>query len=368
MNATIRVSLGERSYEVSVGAGQLATLPVAMKAGGLQGRVFVVADANVLDPWARPAVERLKADGFDVALATVPAGETSKSADQLAQLWNAMAQQAYNRDAILVAIGGGVVGDLAGFVAGSYLRGLRWVQVPTTLLAMVDSSVGGKTGINLAAGKNLVGAFWQPNLVVADIDCLSTLPTAETRSGLAEVIKYGVIRDPALFTELEGTIGDLIALKDKAALVRVIKRSVEIKAQVVAGDERETSGLRAILNFGHTLGHAVEAEAGYSNLKHGEAVAIGMVAASLVALRRDTGWSRADHDRLEALVARAALPRRVPAGMTVASLIGRTRVDKKAAGGRVRYILPTRLGDVTMVNDVSDDTVREVLLELGASA
>lgn len=297
----------------------------------------------------------------------VPMGEQSKSAEAVAAMWNALAEADFTRDSAIVALGGGVVGDLAGFAAATFLRGIAFVQIPTTLLAMVDSSVGGKTGINLSAGKNLVGSFWQPRLVLADLDCLRTLPDGERHSGMAEVIKYGVIRDAQLFAFLEEHVEHLFEAGEAVHLRAVVRRSVEIKAEVVTADERE-DGLRRILNFGHTIGHAIEAEGGYGALRHGEAVGIGMVAASLLTLRRGQSpeWTDAEHARLVRLVELAQLPVRVPAGMTAAALLDRTRVDKKARNGQVRYILPVRLGEVEVVRDVTDEMVLGVLRELGA--
>jgi len=363
MPDTVRVPLGDRSYDVVVGSSLLGNC--AESIGEVLGkpRLFVLFDEAVALPWAQQVMDSLSTAGFAFDHVSVPSGEKSKSVAEISRLWEMMAQRAFTRDTTLVAVGGGVIGDLGGFLAGSYLRGIPFVQIPTTLLAMVDSSVGGKTGINLQAGKNLVGAFWQPALVLADIDTLSTLPIEEFRSGMAEVIKYGVIRDPDLFSWLE-QLGPNPAAAD---LTRIVHRSVQIKAEVVSGDERETTGLRAILNFGHTLGHAIEAEGAYSAFRHGEAIAIGMVAASLLALKRETGWSSDDHSRLEKLLKQSELPTSLPKGYSARRLIDRTRVDKKAVSGQVRYILPTSLGSVKFVKGVDENAVLSVLHEIGAA-
>jgi 3-dehydroquinate synthase len=360
MTHIVQVPLGERAYAVHVGSGLLAQVGILVRQAIGDRRLFLVYDEAVAQPWAAKLIESLKSGGFSLESASVPSGEGSKCVTQIEQLWEQMARLAFTRDTAIIAMGGGVVGDLAGFLAASFLRGIPFIQIPTTLLAMVDSSVGGKTGINLAAGKNLVGSFWQPALVVADTDTLSTLPKAELRSGMAEVIKYGVIRDPGLFSWLEQMGGDI----PHEDLAETVRRSVLIKAEVVAGDERETSGLRAILNFGHTLGHAIEAEGKYTAFRHGEAIAIGMVAASLLALVQDDGWTQSDHNRLVGLLEKTGLPTRLPASYLQDRIIERTRVDKKAVSGQVRYVLPTRIGHVEVVKTVSEDSVRWALEQI----
>ncbi len=360
MTQIVQVPLGDRAYAVHVGSGLLPHAGTLVRQTIGDRRLFLVYDESVAQPWAASLTQTLKSGGFSIEAASVPSGEASKCVAQLERLWEQMARLAFTRDTAIIALGGGVVGDLAGFLAASFLRGIPFIQIPTTLLAMVDSSVGGKTGINLAAGKNLVGAFWQPALVIADTDTLSTLPEAELRSGMAEVIKYGVIRDPALFAWIEQLGSDI----PQTDLAEIVRRSVEIKAEVVASDERETSGLRAILNFGHTLGHAIEAEGGYSTFRHGEAIAIGMAAASLLALVQDDGWTQTDHKRLVDLLAKTGLPTRLPVPYSQERLIERTRVDKKAVSGQVRYVLPTRIGHAEVVKKVSDDSVRWALEQI----
>jgi 3-dehydroquinate synthase len=354
--------MGDRSYDVHVGSGLLLTAGALIRKVLGPRRLFIIQDERVVNPWGDKLAASLKAEGFSFEAASVPSGETSKSVGQLERLWEQMAGLAFTRDTAIVALGGGVVGDLAGFLAASFLRGIPFVQIPTTLLAMVDSSVGGKTGINLAAGKNLVGAFWQPALVLADTDTLSTLPDAEFRSGMAEVIKYGVIRDAALFAWIEQSGADF----SPSGVAEIVRRSVEIKAEVVEGDEREISGLRAILNFGHTLGHAIEAEGGYSTFRHGEAIAIGMVAAFL-ALAQDCGWTQEDHNRLVGLLEKNHLPTKLSSRYSHERLLERTRVDKKAVSGEVRYVLPTRIGHVEVVKSVTDKNVRWALEQVSDS-
>lgn len=363
---SVRVELGSRSYEVVIGNRLLDSLGDSLRSTIRGRQVLIVNDAAITSPWGRMVFRAVSEAGFDVGVIEVPAGERSKDSANLVRLWDVMAEGDFARDSAIVALGGGVVGDLAGFAAATFLRGIDFIQIPTTLLAMVDSSVGGKTGINLAQGKNLVGSFWQPSLVVADLDCLGTLPVAECRSGLAEVIKYGVIRDAEFFAFLEDGIEQVFEPGKRDTLRHVVRRSVEIKAEVVAADERE-GGLRRILNFGHTLGHAIEAEGAYSSLRHGECVAIGMVAASMLTLRRKVaGWTEKEHERLVRLIERAQLPVRLPGGMNADAVLDRTRVDKKVEKGRVRYVLPTRIGHVETVRDVNNDDVLAVLRELGA--
>lgn len=362
----VRVDLGERSYDILIGNRLLDSVGTLLTEVVPGAKLLLLSDRAVETPWAKIIKKSLAETDFDVKLEPVPNGESSKSVEMIAHLWDRLAEENFSRDSAVVALGGGVIGDLGGFLAASFLRGIPYIQVPTTLLAMVDSSVGGKTGINLSRGKNLVGSFWQPRMVIADLDCLGTLPEEERTSGLAEVIKYGVIRDAEFFAFLEENIANLFHGAEADKLRHVIQRSIEIKAEVVTSDERE-GGLRRILNFGHTLGHAIEAEADYGGLRHGECVAIGMIAASMITLRRKTqGWSEKEHGRLHNLIERAGLPSRIPDGMDAEALVDRTRVDKKVRKGQVRYILPTRIGNVEAVRDVTEQDALAVLRDLGA--
>jgi 3-dehydroquinate synthase len=288
----------------------------------------------------------------------VPAGEPSKSAQQLNELWNQMLSVGTDRKSVVVALGGGVVGDLAGFAAASFGRGLALMQIPTTLLAQVDSSVGGKVGINLPAAKNMVGAFWQPCGVLIDTAVLDSLPLREYRAGLAEVVKYGVILDADFFTYLENHIEPLNR-RDAATLQQVIRRCCQLKADVVQSDEREETGRRAVLNYGHTFCHALEAVTGYRQLLHGEAVSIGMLCASRLAQmlgRVDPSLTDRQRDLLQAL----GLPLDVPQVEPERILAAMAR-DKKVEHGRLRFVLPTRLGHVELVSDVDPELVRQAL-------
>jgi 3-dehydroquinate synthase len=304
-------------------------------------------------------VESLERAGIRVDIATVPAGESTKSASHADQLWRLMLEFGSDRKSVVVAVGGGVVGDLAGFVAATYTRGIRFVQVPTTLLAQVDSSVGGKVGINLPGAKNMVGAFWQPSAVLIDTDVLNTLPLREYRSGLAEVVKYGVILDADFFAYLEANI-DGLNQREASAMRHIVARSCELKAQVVSADEREETGLRAVLNYGHTFCHAIEAETGYGTYLHGEAVAIGMLCASRLAEslgRIDPEVTRRQRELLEAV----GLPLSVPE-VSHEVLIRAMQKDKKTEHGQLRFVLPSRLGHVELVSDVPEKLVRAALV------
>lgn len=356
MSTTIHVALGARSYPIHIAAGGLSRVGEWMRAVAPGKRVLLVADAAVDALYGEPVAASLAGAGYQVARARVPSGETSKSSEQLVALYARCVEAGLDRSSAIVALGGGVVGDLAGYAAATYLRGIRLVQVPTTLLAMVDSSIGGKTGINLPHGKNLVGSFHQPVLVVCDPDALRSLPARERAAGLAEVIKYGVIRDAALFAFLEQHLPRIQA-GESAAQEHVIARSCAIKAEVVAADEHE-SGERAILNFGHTLAHAIENVAGYGSYLHGEAVGIGMVYAAELSVRLK-GFPVPDAARIEALVARAGLPVRAPE-LAWPALRRAMGVDKKSADGTPRFVLAEAIGRVAYGCTVTESALEEV--------
>lgn len=356
----VTVELEDRSYTIRIGDQILAQAADLMPN---DSRTFlIVTDENVRSPHADIVLNALQDRGLQGQLASVPAGEKSKSMATLSGLYDRLADQSANRRTVVVAVGGGVVGDLAGFLAATWARGLPFIQVPTTLLAMVDSSVGGKTGINHPKGKNLIGAFHQPRGVIADTGTLSTLPDREYRSGLAEVIKYGVIQDPKFFHWLEENVDGLVQ-RDPVVLSRVVARSCELKADVVREDEFETTGLRAILNYGHTFAHAFEALSGYDELLHGEAVSIGMVCASRLAetLGRVTA---ADTRRQSDLLTAVGLPVNVPASQLdrPQEIINCMLLDKKTVDGQLRFILPDRIGHVEVVHGVTPDAALECLV------
>jgi len=317
--------------------------------------VLIVSDDNVDCLYGDAWQTRLEGHGLDVSRAVVPAGESTKQLPHVRELYDRALEAGLDRRSLLVALGGGMVGDLAGFVAATYLRGIRFVQVPTSLLAMVDSSVGGKTGVNLEQGKNLVGVFYQPVEVVADLATLRTLPDDEYVSGLAEVIKYGVIWDAELFSLLEGE-ADRVAAREPAVLETIVKRCCEIKAEVVAVDERE-SGVRAILNYGHTVGHAIEQVSGYGRWLHGQAVSLGMVYAGELS-RRVRGLDEGEQRRVTALLERVGLP---VSGVDAAwpELRKAVDADKKTRGRVPRFVLADRIGSVAYGCEVDEDVMEE---------
>jgi len=327
------------------------------------GKAALVSDETVAGLYADAVCASLGEAGFAVSRMIVPPGEGSKSLAVASQLYDQLAAANFDRSSLVVALGGGMVGDLAGFVAATWMRGLPFVQVPTTLLANVDASVGGKTAVNHPAGKNMVGAFHQPLGVIIDVDCLGTLSQRDVASGLAESVKHGVIRDEAFFAWHEQQAEAILA-HDAATLSELIERNCAIKADVVAADEREEAGIRAHLNFGHTIGHAIEARLGF-RLRHGECVAIGMIAAAEMANRRGT-FPREDVTRLTRVLEALGLPVRVPddAALSRDELLTLVRHDKKVHEGSVRFTLPTRMGAVELVN-VDEDEIRAGFAAVG---
>ncbi len=353
---SVRVPLGDRAYDVQVEPGGLSTLGDRMAEVLRPGRCLVLSHPLVWRRHGEAAMASLQAAGWHPIEALVPAGEGSKSLTRAQKLYTLLAENRIERSSPVVALGGGVVGDLGGFVAATYLRGLPFVQVPTTLLAQIDSSVGGKVAVNLAAGKNLVGAFHQPALVIADPLILHTLPEREFRAGLGELIKYGIILDADFFATIEQSL-DAVLSREAAVLVPLIARACALKAEVVGQDERE-SGLRRILNFGHTVGHAVEKVAGYGRILHGEAVAIGMVAAGELGERAGTCPS-GTAQRIAALLARAGLP--VSTDLPIPALLEAMQHDKKVSAGSVAWVLPEGVGSVTIRSDIPQREVEEAL-------
>lgn len=343
---SINVALGERGYRIAISSGKWADVVPKIKAAIPDlTHALIVGDESVTESWTAPIIIALRqtarCDFFEVE-----SGETSKSIENIGKMWEWMHTCGTDRRSVLIAIGGGVIGDLAGFAAASYARGIRLVQLPTTMLAQVDSSVGGKTGINLVNGKNMVGAFWQPSLVVIDTDTLSTLPQRTYLSGLAEVIKYGVIEDANFFAWLELNFAAVVA-REPHAIRHAIATSCRIKAEVVANDERETSGRRAILNYGHTFAHAIEATAGYGVFLHGEAVAIGMEMAARLAFAMgliDRNFIQRQRKLIESCLLPIAWP-----DADAEAMIAAMRTDKKVSHAQLRFILPNRIGHVEMI-------------------
>lgn len=347
MSESIAVALGERAYQVQVGAGLLDGDQLGTHVRGRHA--LVVTDANVA-PLYLAKVQAALPDKT-VQVSVMPAGEQEKNLQRFGELMGVLAAMGASRDVTVIALGGGVIGDLAGFAAACWMRGVPFVQLPTTLLAMVDSSVGGKTAVDLPSGKNLVGAFHQPAAVIADTRTLDTLPDRELRAGLAEVVKYGAIVDPGFFAWLEAHV-DALLLRDAQSLQHAIAVSCRHKAGIVVRDETE-QGERMLLNFGHSFGHAIETEQGYGGLLHGEAVAVGMV----LAARLSTSLGRApavDADRLQMLLNRFGLPTTVPEDLRAPALLERMRLDKKAVSGEIRLILWRGIGKAEVARSIPD--------------
>ncbi len=351
-STTVHVGLAERSYDIQIGSDNLSSIGSLVAGLDDVSHAILITDSNVRELYGETTKKSLANAHLQVDIITVPAGEASKSTAVTEELWKQLLSLGADRKTVIVALGGGVVGDLAGFVAASYGRGIRFVQIPTTLLATVDSSVGGKVGINLPGAKNMVGAFWQPQAVQIDVNVLQSLPARDYHAGLAEVVKYGVIQDEDFFNRLENNVG-LILDRDPEFMRDVIARCCELKAHVVENDERETTGLRAILNYGHTFCHAIEACTGYGTYMHGEAVSIGMLCASRLAesLGRIT---ENDTARQRELLLQLNLPIDLPQDIEREPLVDAMKRDKKTEHGKIRFILPTRIGHVELVDGVDD--------------
>ncbi len=356
---TVNVELAERSYPIFVGAGLLEQLE-SLLGGYLKGRsVFLVTDSNLEKLYLERAAEKLSAVSHSVHTCVFPAGEASKQLSTIETICREGVRAGLDRKSVFVALGGGVCGDMTGFSAAIYMRGTRFIQLPTTLLAMVDSSVGGKTGVDLPEGKNLIGAFFQPEAVVIDTDFLKTLSARELSCGYAELIKTAVILDGALFDTLEKHAYDLLALADAERVSGAISRCCALKAQVVSADEKESS-LRAILNYGHTFGHAIESVTGYSLIEHGEGVAIGMCIAAELAVSLGL-ISNETAARQEALLKAFALPVQIPAGYSAEAIFKAMGSDKKNSGGRLKLILPEKIGKAGIYTDVPVEKIMNAI-------
>ena len=361
---TITVSLERNPYDVIIGRSMVKEIGSALADLPIRSgtKILVVSNPDVARPYGDSCLSGLRAAGFNPVLLEIDAGEERKTLQTLSLILDKAQQEGLERTSLMLALGGGVVGDMTGFAAACWLRGIGIVQVPTTLLSMVDASIGGKTGVNHPKGKNLIGAFHQPRMVVIDPLTLNTLPVREFRAGMAEVIKYGVIGDPDLFSRLEEA-SDLSnpAAMDPTLLHDILVLSAEAKAAVVADDERE-GGRRAILNYGHTFGHVVETLTGYGTWLHGEAVAIGMAAVGRLAVQKGL-WSEADQQRQLKLIEKAGLPVAWPTLDREAAL--RTlQGDKKVRHGRLRFVLPTRIGNVIISDEISNEDVSRCLASL----
>jgi 3-dehydroquinate synthase len=352
---SIRVEIGKQSYDVIVGRDLLAGSGTLIAQRLKQPACAIVTDDNVAAHFAQIVAESARAAGFQPTLVTVPAGEESKTLAQAEAICAQLISAGLDRTSFVIALGGGMIGDLAGFAAAIYHRGIPCVQIPTTLLAQVDSSIGGKTGVNMQAGKNLVGAWHQPALVISDVNALNTLPARERRQGFAEIVKHAVIRDPEMFEKLEHFA--------EADLESIIRRNIEIKAAVVAMDERELSGERALLNFGHTIGHAIERAGEYRAFLHGEAVSLGMVAACEISVRK-AGLAEPARDRIIAALNRFELPTRLPSDFPRQKILPAIGHDKKFAQGQVRFVVAPGIGEARLVDNVTMQDIEAAIREL----
>jgi 3-dehydroquinate synthase len=352
---SVSVDLGDRSYQVLVGESLLGALGQHVQPLGLGKKCAIVTDSNVGALYAKTAQKSLADAGYSAEIVTVPSGEESKCMHVASDVCELMIAHRMDRSSFVVALGGGVVGDLAGFVSAIYYRGIPFVQIPTTIVSLVDSAVGGKTGVNAVGGKNLIGAFHQPKLVLADVSTLATLPLREFNQGFAEIIKHGIIRDRSM---LEGL--DQLDLNNLAPL---IARNVEIKASIVSQDEHETKGFRALLNFGHTVGHGIENAAGYGTYFHGEAISLGIVAAAHLSMQK-AGLSPEEFDLILRNLKRFKLPTQLPGTISTEAIMNSLLADKKFAQGSVRFVLTPGLGEAFVSKDVTLEEIRGAIEKL----
>lgn len=368
---SIQVALAHNPYEISISPGNIDRLGEKCRALKLGDKVMVVSNPTVFGLYGNRAIVSLEQAGFqsDIVPCLLEDGEAYKTRESIIKIQDLALEQGLERSSTMVALGGGVIGDMTGFAASTCLRGMNVVQVPTTLLAMVDSSIGGKTGVNDRHGKNLIGTFHQPRLVLTDPEVLATLPEREFRAGMAEVIKYGIINDELLFARLEQATGLKQGDVSPELLATILTRSAGAKAEVVSKDEKELLGLRATLNYGHTIGHAIESVTKFVIVNHGEAVALGMVAAGQLAVRLNL-WSKDDARRQDAVIQKAGLSIELPAEIDILKIIGTLQYDKKVQKGKGVFILPTKIGatqtiayepNFTSSDRVSDDLIKQIL-------
>jgi 3-dehydroquinate synthase len=364
---SIQVALAEHSYEISIATGNLERLGEKCQALNLGQKVMLVSNPTVFGLYGDRAIASLQQADFEVSYCELPDGEQFKTMKSIERIHDLCLEHGLERSSTLVALGGGVIGDMTGFAAATWLRGIGVVQVPTTLLAMVDSSIGGKTGVNHPKGKNLIGAFHQPRLVVTDPAVLATLPEREFRAGMAEVIKYAIIGDPELFDRLEQAPSLNQHELNPELLSTILTRSARAKAEIVSQDEHELTGLRATLNYGHTIGHAIESITKYVIFNHGEAVGLGMKAAGQLAVLLKL-WSAADADRQDLVIDRAGLALELPIGINLQELIQTLKSDKKVKAGKGVFILPTKIGNTKTIgyevaNPTDQHLVSDALIE-----
>lgn len=363
---TVSLSLGKRSYDVLVANGLLVSVGYHVNRLRLEGKAALISDSNVYPLYGEQVKQSLEEAGFAVSTHVFPAGEQSKNLQTVEMLADEMIAAGHDRSSFVVALGGGVVGDMAGFLASIYYRGIPFVQVPTSVMALVDSSVGGKTAVDVTGGKNLLGAFHQPRMVLADPITLMSLPTRVLREGMAEMVKHAAIREPKMLNTLRELAAELdlgFSLNTLQRLPDIIAENIEIKARVVEADERETQGVRAFLNFGHTLGHGIEASVPYGELLHGEVVSLGMRAALYLSRKRAGLSARAEKDILATLQA-LELPLQLPAGVEIEKALAKVATDKKFVGGAIRFVLLAGAGKPIVSAEVTQEDMKEALLHL----
>ncbi len=360
MDSIIPVKLPQNSYNIHVAPGSLNQLGERVKPLNIGQKILLISNPEIFAHYGEITLNSLKSAGFEVAVHLIPPGESNKTLEAIAKVYDTALSNHLERSSTMLALGGGVIGDMTGFAAATWLRGINFIQVPTSLLAMVDAAIGGKTGVNHPQGKNLIGAFYQPKLVFIDPLVLKTLPEREFRAGMAEVIKYGIIWDAKLFSELENAARlDSLEFISEELLSTIITRSCQAKADVVSQDEKE-AGLRAILNYGHTIGHAIESLTNYDRFVHGEAVAIGMVAAGKIALASQL-WTEAEARRQDNLIRKTGLPSQIPANLDIEVMIETLKSDKKVKAGKVRFVLPTQIGKVTITAQITPALLTKIL-------
>jgi 3-dehydroquinate synthase len=352
---TVTIRAPDRSYDALLGPKLLDEIGKLTRERLEISRCAIISDENVASVFADRVRQSLTSAAFEPSLVTIPAGEKSKSLEQAGAICDQLVASGFDRSSFIVALGGGVVGDLAGFVASIFHRGIPWINVPTTLLAQVDSCIGGKTGVNTAAGKNLIGAVHQPTLVIVDVETLKTLPSREFNQGFAEIVKHAIIRDAALFETSRNF--------ERTDIETLVRRNIEIKAEFVAADERDETGRRALLNFGHTVGHAIEHAAGYRDLLHGEAVSLGIVAASEISMKK-AGLPKNQRDAIVDLLRAFDLPTKLPANFPCEKIMTALPFDKKFEGGRVRFVVTPEIGSARLTTDVTMDDIREAVAKL----
>lgn len=358
MSSIISVKLPQNPYNIHIASGGLSNIGNYTKPLNIGNKILIISNPEIFNYYGDTVVKSLEGAGFTVNYHLIPAGESHKTLDSISKIYDTALNLRLERNSTMMALGGGVIGDMTGFAAATWLRGINFIQIPTSLLAMVDASVGGKTGVNHPQGKNLIGAFYQPKLVLIDPDVLQTLPEREFKAGMAEVIKYGVIWDQELFHALEQAENlNSMNFLSPELLIYILQRSCQAKAEVVAQDERE-GGLRAILNYGHTVGHGVESLTNYNTYVHGEAVAIGMAIAGKIAVKARL-WQEEELQRQNELIIKAGLPIAIPDNVHHEELIDSLQLDKKVREGKVRFILPTAIGKVVISDEIPSDLLRE---------